>query len=62
MYIWYYTGATDFLGLNFYTSSIVYPKDDRTDISYDADKGTAAKSDPTWIGYESSINYSVVIF
>lgn len=45
-----FTGATDFLGLNFYTSSIVYPKDDRTDVSYDADKGTGAKADPNWIG------------
>ncbi|XP_061162615.1 uncharacterized protein LOC133171833 [Saccostrea echinata] len=43
-------GATDFLGLNFYTSSIVYPKDDRDDVSYDADKGTGAKADPSWIG------------
>lgn len=44
------TGATDFLGMNFYTSSIVYPNDVRLDISYDADKGTGGKSDPSWVG------------
>jgi hypothetical protein len=36
--------------MNFYTSSIVYPNDVRTDISYDADKGTGGKADPSWIG------------
>jgi hypothetical protein len=49
----FYLGSTDFLGLNFYSSGLVYPadKDIKNDISYDADKGNGGARDPTWIGY-----------
>ncbi|XP_069134731.1 LOW QUALITY PROTEIN: lactase/phlorizin hydrolase-like [Argopecten irradians] len=44
-------GATDFLGLNFYTSGLVHPEDrDINDISYDADKDTGGSIDPKWLG------------
>ncbi|KAK3085076.1 hypothetical protein FSP39_023890 [Pinctada imbricata] len=44
-------GTTDFLGLNFYTSSLVYPqKKSITDISYDADKDNGGEQDPKWKG------------
>ncbi|XP_033746871.1 LOW QUALITY PROTEIN: uncharacterized protein LOC117332095 [Pecten maximus] len=48
-------GATDFLGLNFYTSGLVHPEDrDINDISYDADKDTGGSTDPKWLGSGSN--------
>jgi beta-glucosidase/6-phospho-beta-glucosidase/beta-galactosidase len=44
------TGTADFLGLNFYTSSLVKPDESRTDRSFDDDKGTSSKADPSWLG------------
>ncbi|VDI62105.1 lactase-phlorizin hydrolase, partial [Mytilus galloprovincialis] len=48
----YLKGSTDFLGLNFYTSFLVYPedKDVKKDISYDTDKGNGGTGDPSWLG------------
>ncbi|XP_061162617.1 lactase/phlorizin hydrolase-like, partial [Saccostrea echinata] len=43
-------GTADFLGLNFYTSSLVRPDESRTDRSFEDDKGTSSKEDPSWIG------------
>lgn len=61
LYIYYYVGVIDFLGLNFYMFSIVYLKDDWIDISYDVDKGIVVKLDFIWIGYKFSINCSVFV-
>lgn len=43
-------GTSDFLGLNFYSSGLVRPDESRTDHSYDDDKGTASRKDPSWLG------------
>lgn len=43
-------GTSDFLGLNFYSSGLVRPDESRTDHSYDDDKGTASRMDPSWLG------------
>ena len=46
-----FLGTTDFLGLNFYTSSVVYPEDKGfTDISYDADKDVGGRQESSWLG------------
>ncbi|XP_060064598.1 uncharacterized protein LOC132544951 [Ylistrum balloti] len=48
-------GATDFLGLNFYTSGLVHPDvKDINDISYDADKDNGGSIDPKWLGSGSN--------
>lgn len=43
-------GTSDFLGLNFYSSSLVRPDESRTDHSFDDDKGTSSRADPSWLG------------
>lgn len=49
--VFYFLGTTDFLGLNFYTSSVVYPEDKGfTDISYDADKDVGGRQESSWLG------------
>jgi len=42
-------GSSDFLGINFYTSNIVYPKEsDIEDVSYFADPDVAAEQHESW--------------
>lgn len=43
-------GTSDFLGLNFYSSSLVRPDESRTDQSFDDDKGTSSRADRSWLG------------
>nr|XP_022342919.1 uncharacterized protein LOC111136393 isoform X1 [Crassostrea virginica] len=43
-------GTADFLGLNFYSSRLVRPDESRTDHSFDDDKGTSSRPDPSWLG------------
>ena len=48
-------GSSDFLGMNFYTSNIVYPEEsDIMDVSYFADPDVGATQDPNWYAAGSS--------
>ena len=47
--------SSDFLGINFYTSEIVYPSDESTeDVSYYNDDDVASYKDPNWYTSGSS--------
>ena len=48
-------GSSDFLGINFYTSWVVYPQEsDIADISFDADANVGSYQDETWYAAGSS--------
>jgi len=49
------TNSSDFLGMNFYTSNIVYPEESSLeDVSYFNDPDVASIKDPSWYGSGSS--------
>ena len=48
-------GSSDFLGINFYTSNVVYPElSDLADVSFYADQDISSYQDPTWYTAGSS--------
>jgi len=48
-------GSSDFLGMNFYTSNIVYPEEsDIEDVSFFSDPDVGSNQDPNWYGSGSS--------
>jgi len=48
------SGSTDFLGINLYTSSLVYPEDLGTEANYFTDSDVSSYQDSRWYGSGSS--------